>query len=136
MAVILLDTDILSEVLKQRDRTVVTHAAAYLQQQGRFTFSAFSRFEVRRGYLSKQATLQLARFDAFCGHCDILPVTDTILDRAAGIWAHARQNGHACGDADVVIAATALEHGLSLATGNLRHFAWVPGLVLVDWRTP
>ncbi len=136
MAAILLDTDILSEVFKQRDATVKQHAAAYLQQHGQFTFSEFSRFEVRRGYLSKQATKQLALFDVFCGHCQLLPATEAIFDRAAQVWAYARQHGHPCGDADVLIAATALEHGLVLATGNLRHFAWVPGLITADWRQP
>lgn len=136
MPAILLDTDILSEVFKQRDAAVKQHAAAYLQQHGQFTLSAFSRFEVRRGYHSKQATKQLALFDVFCSHCQVLPLTDAIFDRAALVWAHARQHGHPCGDADVLIAATALEHSLTLATGNLRHFAWVPGLLTVDWRAP
>src|SRR6266446_31615 len=133
MAATLLDTDILSEVFKRRNAAVTTHAAAYLRQHGLFTFSAFSRFEVRRGYVSKQATQQLARFDIFCAHCQILPVTDAVFDRAAILWGLARQQGHSCGDADVLIAATALEHGLALATGNTRHFTWVPGLQIEDW---
>ena len=136
MAATLLDTDILSEVFKQRNAAVTAHAAAYLRQHGLFTCSAFSRFEVRRGYFSKQATQQLGRFDIFCGHSEILAVTDTIFDRAATLWGLARRQGHPCGDADVLIAATALEHGLALATGNIRHFTWVPGLRIVDWRTP
>jgi predicted nucleic acid-binding protein len=35
-----------------------------------------------------------------------------------------------------VIGATALEHGLTFATGNTRDFAWMPGLTIEDWRTP
>lgn len=136
MAATLLDTDILSEVFKQRNAEVKQRAAGYLQQHGQFSLSAFSRFEVRRGYFRKQGTQQLTRFDVFCGHCQVLPLTGAIFDRAALLWAHARQNGHPCGDADVLIAATALEHGLLLATGNLRHFAWVPGLTTENWRTP
>jgi tRNA(fMet)-specific endonuclease VapC len=136
MAAVLLDTDILSEVFKQRDAAVTQHAAAFLRTHRQFTVSAFSRFEVRRGYLSKQATKQLALFDVFCGHCQVLPITDPIFDRAAELWADARQHGHPCGDADVLIAATALEHGLDLVTGNVRHFGWVPGLTIQDWRTP
>lgn len=33
-------------------------------------------------------------------------------------------------DADLQIAATALQHDLELVTGNLRHFERVPDLVL------
>jgi tRNA(fMet)-specific endonuclease VapC len=38
----LLDTDILSEILKQRNPRVMAKASAYLDEHGRFTFSAFS----------------------------------------------------------------------------------------------
>src|SRR5947208_2692848 len=33
-------------------------------------------------------------------------------------------------DADLQIAATAVHHGLRLVTGNLKHFARVPGLLV------
>ena len=132
----LLDTDILSEVLKRRNSTVTAHAAAYLQTHGAFAFSAFTRLEIRRGYLLANATRELPRFELFCQHCLILPVTDGVLDRAAGLWAEARRGGHPHGDADLIIAATALEHGRVLVTGNTRHFGWVPGLTTADWRTP
>ena len=132
----LLDTDILSEFIKRQNAPILTHASAYLQQYGRFTFSAFSRFEIRRGFHQKQASRQLARFEIFCGHSAVLPVTDAIFDRAALLWADARKRGHASGDADLLIAATAIEHGLVLATGNVRHFVWVPGLQMEDWKNP
>ena len=132
----LLDTDILSEVFKRRDATVLANAAAYLHQHQRFTFSLFSRFEVHRGYLHKKATTQFARFDVFCGNSVVLPLTEAVFDRAAQLWGDAQTGGHPCGDADLLIAATALEHNLVLVTGNLRHFTWIAGLKLEDWRIP
>jgi tRNA(fMet)-specific endonuclease VapC len=132
----LLDTDILSEVFKRRSPTVVAKAGVYLQQHGRFSFSQFSRFEVRRGYLHKKATTQLGRFDTFCSHSVVLPVSEAIFDRAARLWGDAQNGGHPCGDADLLIAATALEHGLVLVSGNLRHFMWIAGLKVEDWRIP
>ena len=36
--------------------------------------------------------------------------------------------------ADIMIAATALDHTRTLVTGNTTHFAWVPGLTLGNWR--
>src|SRR5258708_34689379 len=98
----LLDTDILSEFLKQRNAAVKANAAAYLQQHGQFTFSAFTRFEIRRGYCDKQATRQLAAFDIFCGHSLVLPLTDAIFDQAADLWTKSRQGGHPRGDADLL----------------------------------
>jgi len=132
----LLDTDALSEVLKQRNANVRKHAQQYLRSHGQFAFSAVTRFEIIRGYKDVAATTQLAKFLTFCGHSLILPLTDAIFDRAADLWVVARQGGHSRGDADLLIAATAIEHGRRLATGNSLHFAWIPGLAIDDWRQP
>jgi predicted nucleic acid-binding protein len=56
--------------------------------------------------------------------------------RAADLWADGRNSGHPRDDADLIIAATALEAGRVLVTGNTQHFAWIPGLRLADWRCP
>lgn len=132
----LLDTDTLSDILKQKNPTVTGHAAAYLALHGQFAFSSITRYEIVRGLKAKGATRQLTQFGMFCRHSLVLPVTDGILDRAADLWVTANRAGHPRNDADLVIAATALEHGLVLVTGNTTHFAWVPGLSLEDWRQP
>ena len=132
----LLDTDTLSEFLKRRNAAVAAKAKAYLKQHGQFTFSEFTRFEVRRGYVDKRATRQLAKFDVFCAHSLILPIDRVVFDQAALLWSEARRGGHPRSDADLLIGATALVHNLVLVTGNRRHFAWMPGLRIDDWRTP
>jgi tRNA(fMet)-specific endonuclease VapC len=134
MAPTLLDTDTLSEILKQRNSTVARHAAAYLKTHGQFAFSAFSKFEILRGYKESKATRQQPRFATFCTQSLVLPVTDAVFDRAADLWVLARRGGHPHGDADLLIAATALQHGRELVTGNTPHFAWIPGLTIADWR--
>jgi len=136
MPAALLDTDTLTEVLKAKDPQVVGHAASYLATHGGFALSAVTRFELLRGLKEKGATAQIARFLAFCARSTVLPVTEPIFDRATDLWVFGRKGGHPCQDADILIAATALEHGLTLATGNTSHFAWIGGLPLADWRLP
>lgn len=132
----LVDTDILSEVLKQRNATVAQKAAAYLADQRQFAFSIFTRFEIARGYKEKGATRLLTRLATFCRHSLVLSLTDAIFDRAENLWVLARKGGHPHGDADLIIAATALEHSRVLVTGNTAHFGWIPGPTLEDWRQP
>jgi tRNA(fMet)-specific endonuclease VapC len=132
----LLDTDTLNEVLKRRNPQVVQRAASYLSQHVKFAFSAMTRYEVLRGLKDKGALKQLARFETFCQQSLIVPPSVTILDRAADLWVAARRGGHAGRDADLVIAATALETSHVLVTGNTPHFAWIPGLRIEDWRQP
>lgn len=132
----LLDTDTLSEIIKLRDPAVIQHALAYTRQCGPLSFSAITRYEVVRGYKYKRASAQLSKFAVFCQRSRILPVTDAIWDLASDLWAYARSHGYPHKDADLVIAATALAEGVPLATGNTGDFAWVPNLVIEDWRKP
>src|SRR5690348_2122943 len=118
MDAVLLDTDMLSEVLKHKHVQVLQNAAVYFQQHGQFAFSAMTRYEVLRGLLEKRAVRQLVQYDAFCQNSLILPATGEVFQRAAELWSLARQTGKPHRDADLIIAATALVHGRDLATGN------------------
>lgn len=132
----LLDTDILSEVLKRKDKRVLANARQYLSEYPRFTFSSITAYEVIRGLHANQATRQLGEFVKTVATSDVLPVTMPILMRAAELWADASRLGRAQNDADLIIAATALEHHRVLVTGNTDHFSWILGLTLENWRKP
>lgn len=136
MDLALLDTDTLNEVLKQKNAQVLLHAADYLQQHGKFAISSMTRYEVLRGLKEKKATSQLVRLETFCLNSQVFPITNAILDRTADLWLAARNGGHPGKDADLIIAATALEHSRTLVTGNTIHFAWIPGLKIENWRLP
>ena len=123
----------LSEVLKGKQRQIARTAEQYIREHQRFTFSAITLYEIERGLLAKQATRLIAQFQAIEQASTVLPVTVPILRRAARLWAEAKASGQARNDADLLIAATAMEHGLSLATGNQRHFDWIAGLQLESW---
>ncbi|QDU91779.1 tRNA(fMet)-specific endonuclease VapC [Pirellulimonas nuda] len=118
----LLDTDILSDILKGRNQVVTDNADAYLKLHGRFAISDFTRFEVVRGLRWQKATAKLTSFDRLCQSMIIFPVTAKILDRAAELWADGASQGKPKMDADLIIAATALIHGRVLVTGNVGHF--------------
>jgi tRNA(fMet)-specific endonuclease VapC len=132
----LLDTDIVNEVLKQKNANVIQRASEYLQQYHRFVFSAMTRYEVVRGLKFKQAAQQLRQFETFCKHSEILSISEDILERAAELWVEGERTGQSHEDADLIIAATSLEHGKTLVTGNTRHYSWIPGLTIEDWRQP
>jgi toxin FitB len=60
----------------------------------------------------------------------VLPLNRTIMRRFARLRGASRQQGQGLPDADLLIAATALNHGLTLVTRNRRHFQRVPQLTL------
>ncbi len=78
----------------------------------------------------------MTRFEAFCQQSLVAIPTLAVLDRATDLWVAARRGGFPDNDADLIIGATALELQRVLVTGNTRHFTWIPGLRMEDWRQP
>ena len=128
----LIDTDTLSAIMKQRP-SALTNAHAYLAVHNRLTLSVITRYEILRGLKAIRATAKEAAFAQFCGANLIVPITDAIILRAADIYADLYQRGMLIGDADILIAATALEHGLVLVTNNTNHFNRIANLQLQNW---
>lgn len=134
MNLCLLDTDILSELLKVKNVTVTQRAEAYFRHFGRFTFSAVTWYEIVRGLRAAGGTTKLVGFEDFSVRSTVLPVSMSVLNTAADLWGAARGRRHPTFDADLLIAATALEYEAVLITGNVEHFAWMPELIVDDWR--
>lgn len=65
-------------------------------------------------------------------HAQLLPITAAITARA-GTLLETLTLSHGLGMGDALIAATALEHGHTVLTGNTKHFAAVDDLQLEDF---
>ena len=129
---VVLDTDILSAIMRQNPN-VLLHAREYLAEHNRFTLSLITRYEILRGLKVKKANTQLAAFDVFCSRCTILPLSDEATNKASDIYADLSQRGLLIGDADILIAASVLVRGMSIATNNERHFSRISGLQVENW---
>ena len=130
----LLDTDILSAIMR-REMAAIVRSIDYLAAHSQLSISIITRYEVLRGLKAKNAQTQLAQFEILCQSLQIFPINDSIIVRAADIYAALRQSGQLIGDADILIASTALEHGFVLATNNEKHHGSIAGLTLDNWLT-
>jgi tRNA(fMet)-specific endonuclease VapC len=128
----LLDTDILSAIMRQNP-IVVPKAEEYLTYHEQFSFSIITRYEILRGLKAKGAIQQLVALDRFCSANTVLPLTDDIITRAADIYAFLKQQGQPIGDADILIASTAIVNALCVITNNLNHFNRIPNLQIQSW---
>lgn len=131
----LLDTDILSMIMRGHP-VVLARAQKYIAEYQQFVFSVITRYEVLRGLKAKNAQMQLAAFERFCAVNQILPLTDDVVTCAAEVYAELYQRGALIGDADILIAASALAHGMSLVTNNEEHFKRIDGLHVENWLKP
>jgi predicted nucleic acid-binding protein len=92
--------------------------------------------ELRLGsQLSSNPAAELAKVDAFLRPIPVIPFGKAEAVRWAEIDADLSQQGNRIETEDAIIGATALAHGLTLVTGNSKHFGRVKGLRLVDWET-
>ncbi|MGI8827793.1 MAG: type II toxin-antitoxin system VapC family toxin [Chloroflexota bacterium] len=61
---------------------------------------------------------------------EVLPLTRPIMQNFARIRGELRKRGQLISDPDLLIAATARVHDVTLITRNVRHFERIPGLKL------
>ncbi len=128
----LLDTDVLSAIMR-KNPPATERARSYLEVHRQFTFSVITRYEVLRGLLARGAAKQLDAFDQLCVRSRVLPLTDPMIVQAAAVYADLHRRGELISDADILIAATAMTHGLAVVTNNVAHFRRVRGLQVVNW---
>lgn len=136
----LLDTNVVSELRKIGDGKADARVVAWIGAEDavKFFISAITILELERGVLAIQRrdAAQGARLRAWLDtrvrpefEGRILPVDDTVATRCAHLHVPDRRN-----EADALIAATALVHGLTVVTRNICDFEGI-GVVLVDpWQ--
>ena len=62
----------------------------------------------------------------------IIPYTEETAYEHARIWAELSASGKMISLYDLIVAATALEHGSEVATFNKKHFSAVAGLKIIE----
>lgn len=133
-----LDTDILSEILKGKNATVAARARSYRAEHGRYTFTVVSVLEIVRGLRRARAADRLEAFVSSLGGYEVLGFDVEAAQLAGEIDASLAGVGRPIGTADVIVAAIALRHGLPLVTGNESHYGYIRDaghrLIIENWR--
>jgi predicted nucleic acid-binding protein len=122
----LLDTDRVVDWL--RARPAARQLVQSLSGEG-VAISLMTYGEIYAGIFRGQGTTAKENaFLEFLREVRVLPLDQPIMRRFGQIQANLLDTGRGIGVSDVLIAATALHHDLTLITRNLAHFRRIPGL--------
>ncbi|WP_208245993.1 type II toxin-antitoxin system VapC family toxin (plasmid) [Rhizobium sp. T1470] len=136
----LLDTNVVSELRKVGDGKADANVTKWVgaQDSNDLFISAITILEIERGILTVQRR-DAAQGSRLRGWMDsrvrpefaerVLPIDDAIATRCAHIHIPDRRN-----EADALIAATALVHGLTVVTRNVQDFDDTGVIVVDPWQ--
>ncbi len=131
----LLDTDILSNLLKRAPSTTLIAKLASVPPELQFTSSItlgelmYGAYKLRTG-----SELLLERLHGrLLPNLPVLPFDEAAARRYGEVRAELERQGTPLGDADLRIGAIALARGLTVVTGNVRHFRRIPQLPIENW---
>ena len=124
--IILLDTTVLIDVLRARANRR-SQLVDLVEGGHTLATSALNIGEVYAG----MRTGEEAKTDVFLSGLECYPITSAIARRAGTLKSKWAQRGRTLTLADMLVAATALEHNLTLMTDNRKDFP-VAGLHLLS----
>ena len=129
----LLDTDILSNLAKRAPSTALVTKLASVPLEHQST-SSITLGELVYGAHRFNRRALLQRLDeTVLANVPVLSFDAPAARRYGEIRAELERRGTPIGDADLRIASIALSNDLTVVTGNVRHFARVPGLRVENW---
>ena len=139
MSGFLLDTNIPSELIRTRPDPRV-EKWVYAQDEQSLHLSVVSIGELRRGFVILPASKRRTELERWFEN-DLLPrfqgrilaVTQPIADRWGVMDGQCQLKGTPLNTADGMIAATAMEHGLTIVTRNVRDYAGLGVQVFNPW---
>ena len=113
------DTNIISELMRPSPDSGVAAGAA---SQHALCISVITVDELVFGLRCRGSARLLSWFDHFIEQVKVLEITSPVARRAGEMRAMLQGNGQVRTQADMMIAATAQVHGLTLVTRNTRDF--------------
>jgi len=130
---VILDTDVLSAIVSPR---CPARVARELDQAPQPIYTTSINWaEVCYGLARHPASqrLRAAYHELVLPALEILDFDSACAEIYGDLRAKLESQGRRLGEADLMIAAVALKHDLTLVSGNTQRFGRIPGLRLANW---
>lgn len=130
----LLDTNIISEILKEKDNEKIVEKAYRIIIEGNeILINAISYYESKRGLLDSNAIKKLEKFEQLCKIFGLALLDNKeIFDIASLIYKDLKQKGKIIEDADILIASISLNGNFILISAD-NDFNRIKNLRVENW---
>lgn len=134
---VLIDTSVLIEYERGR-LNLEPHLARHGQEE--CFLSVVTASELLHGVhraVEPQIRMKRSAFvEGLLERFSLFPIDLATARTHAQVWVELARAGKMIGPNDLWIAATALTHGLTMVSANVREFECVPGLIVEVWEPP
>ncbi|NIM11318.1 MAG: PIN domain-containing protein [Candidatus Aminicenantes bacterium] len=130
----LFDTDTLSNVVKRKPIEFLKNKLAALPKESQYT-SSITLGEIYYGANKTDRKEQIlsAFEEKVFPNVNVLPFDEKSAKIFGQLKAKLEKKGTGCSEPDLRIASIAIQHKLTLITGNTKHFKNIPGLKTENW---
>ncbi|MBZ0156965.1 MAG: type II toxin-antitoxin system VapC family toxin [Alphaproteobacteria bacterium] len=130
----LFDTDALSQILKKNPSVPFIRKIASLTPEVQFTTTITVGELVYGAYKSSRPEFFIGRLEELVWpNIHILSFDESAAKIYGKLRAEMERKGTPLAEPDLRIVSIALCHGLTVITGNMRHFSKVPELAVENW---
>jgi len=129
-----LDSNFIAKLLKKHpgNQSLIERFRSELQKNSVFIICPIVFYEIKRELILKKAATQESAFQRLVEGMEWREFSAPIWERASQLWSTLREGGRSHNDADVLIAAHALEHEAVIVTNDVGHFQNI-GVSVVSW---
>jgi len=138
----LIDTNVLSELVRRAEPDSRVKEWFEIAAPDSLYASVLTFAEIRRGIELLPESKRRPQLEYWLDHelleafeTRLLTVTKIIADRWAVLSAQAQRRGAPLANIDGLLAATAVEHGLTVVTRNLKDFSGLGVATINPWET-
>ncbi len=131
----LLDTDVISNLFKRAPSTALIKKLVAIPPNHQFT-SSITLGELVYGAcrVPERSSRLLAQLDDLLpANLPVLPFDELAARQYGEIRGELERRGTPIGQADLQIGAIALSRGLTVVTGNVKHYQQIPELSVENW---
>jgi tRNA(fMet)-specific endonuclease VapC len=129
----LLDTSIYSQPVRDTPMECVMNRWSALGEDA-VCISALVHAEIWQGLVARDSNKFWSRYrELLEGHYPVLPFDERVAETHGRLVVELQKAGKPKPIADLMIAATARHHNLTIATLNLKDFSGIPGVRVEFW---